>query len=42
MLRTLDGDAGARTLLRDAPALTLVDMPEAELDVDTVKDLAHL
>ena len=41
-LRALDGDAGARALLRGARELTLVDMPEAELDVDTPGDLARL
>jgi molybdenum cofactor cytidylyltransferase len=41
-IRALDGDAGARALLRDATAITLVPMPEAELDVDTEQDLARL
>lgn len=41
-LRALDGDAGARALLRGAAAVTLVDMPEAELDVDTPEDAARL
>jgi CTP:molybdopterin cytidylyltransferase MocA len=41
--RALTGDSGARGLLRAAGAsLTLVDMPEAELDVDTAADLEHL
>jgi molybdenum cofactor cytidylyltransferase len=40
--RSLHGDVGARALLRDAPVLTLVEMPEAELDVDTAEDLARL
>ena len=40
--RSLQGDVGARALLRDAPVLTLVEMPEAELDVDTTEDLARL
>jgi CTP:molybdopterin cytidylyltransferase MocA len=38
----LEGDVGARALLRSAPKVTLVEMPEAELDVDTVEDLARL
>lgn len=41
-IRALDGDAGARALLRDATEITLVPMPEAELDVDTEQDLARL
>jgi CTP:molybdopterin cytidylyltransferase MocA len=41
-VRTLDGDAGARALLRNADAITLVAMPEAALDVDTPADLAQL
>ena len=40
--RLLEGDVGARALLRSAPKVTLVEMPEAELDVDTVEDLARL
>jgi molybdenum cofactor cytidylyltransferase len=41
-LFALDGDSGARAMLRDAPAITLVAMPEALLDVDTREDLARL
>jgi molybdenum cofactor cytidylyltransferase len=41
-IRALDEDAGARAFLRNASELTLVDMPEAELDIDTVRDLARL
>jgi CTP:molybdopterin cytidylyltransferase MocA len=41
-LRTLEGDAGARALLRGASAITLVAMPEAELDIDRPRDLARL
>lgn len=41
-LRALDGDAGARAVLRGTPTVTLVDMPEAELDVDTPEDAARL
>jgi molybdenum cofactor cytidylyltransferase len=37
-LTQLQGDAGARTLLRDAPA---IDLPHGELDIDTPADLAH-
>jgi molybdenum cofactor cytidylyltransferase len=40
--RKLHGDSGARTLLRDAAALTLVEMPEAAFDVDTPADAARL
>jgi molybdenum cofactor cytidylyltransferase len=41
-LLALSGDAGARAVLRDAPAVTLVALPEAEFDVDTREDLARL
>ena len=41
-LRSLRGDQGARALLRGSSALTLVDMPEAALDIDTPADLAKL
>jgi molybdenum cofactor cytidylyltransferase len=40
--RSLEGDVGARALLRGSPNITLVEMPEAELDVDTVEDLARI
>lgn len=40
--RSLTGDSGARGLLRAAAAVTLVDMPEAALDIDTQADLARL
>jgi molybdenum cofactor cytidylyltransferase len=40
--RSLGGDAGARALLRSAPKVTLVKMPEAELDVDTAEDVARI
>lgn len=38
-VRALHGDSGARALLRDAPALTLVDMPQAAVDLDTPEDV---
>jgi CTP:molybdopterin cytidylyltransferase MocA len=41
-LRSLHGDQGARALLRHGRALTLVDLPEAALDIDTPADLAKL
>jgi molybdenum cofactor cytidylyltransferase len=41
-LRALRGDSGARALLRDTAALTLVGMPEAALDIDTPADVAKL
>jgi CTP:molybdopterin cytidylyltransferase MocA len=41
-LRSLRGDEGARAFLRTSPALTLVDMPEAALDVDTPADVRRL
>jgi molybdenum cofactor cytidylyltransferase len=37
--QALHGDRGARALLRDAQAATLVDMPEAALDVDSPSDV---
>ena len=40
-IRTLRGDAGARALLRGS-GITIVDMPEAELDIDTRADVARL
>jgi CTP:molybdopterin cytidylyltransferase MocA len=40
-VRDLDGDAGARALLR-VGRITTVAMPEAELDVDTRNDVARL
>jgi len=39
--RALRGDEGARSLLRGVQ-VTLVDMPEAALDVDTPEDLLML
>jgi molybdenum cofactor cytidylyltransferase len=41
-LKALRGDQGARTLLRGAEAATLVDIPEAALDIDTPADLLAL
>lgn len=41
-LKELDGDQGARELLRGAPSITLVEMPEAALDIDTPADLLEL
>ncbi len=38
-VRGLRGDSGARALLRDAVALTVVDMPEAAVDLDTPEDV---
>jgi len=38
-VRALRGDSGARALLRDARALTLVDMPQAAVDLDTQEDV---
>ena len=40
-VRALRGDEGARALLRDR-RVTLVEMPEAALDVDTPQDLLGL
>jgi len=39
-VRALRGDSGARVLLRGARALTLVDMPEAAVDLDTPEDVS--
>ena len=41
-VRLLEGDVGARALLRGMRGLTLVEMPEAALDVDTEEDVARL
>jgi molybdenum cofactor cytidylyltransferase len=42
-LHRLQGDLGARVLLRTANReITLVDMPEAALDIDTAEDLRRL
>jgi molybdenum cofactor cytidylyltransferase len=41
-LKALRGDRGARTLLRGAEASTLVDIPEAALDIDTPADVLEL
>ena len=41
-LRRLRGDEGARALLRAGAAITLVDMPEAGIDVDTPADVRRL
>lgn len=41
-IRTLEGDAGARAILRASPRITLVPMPEAALDIDTPADAARL
>lgn len=40
-LMHLRGDAGARDLLR-GESVTLIDLPEGELDIDTPADLARL
>lgn len=41
-IRTLRGDSGARAILRSLDALSVVDMPEAALDIDTPADAAGL
>jgi molybdenum cofactor cytidylyltransferase len=41
-LGALRGDQGARALLRGSDRLTLVDLPEASFDVDTVADVEQL
>jgi molybdenum cofactor cytidylyltransferase len=41
-LRALQGDEGARGLLRGSGKLTLVDLPEASFDVDTLADVEKL
>jgi CTP:molybdopterin cytidylyltransferase MocA len=41
-LKTLRGDQGARALLRASTTITLIDMPQAALDVDTAADLRRL
>jgi molybdenum cofactor cytidylyltransferase len=39
-VRSLRGDSGARALLRGAGALSVVDMPEAAVDLDTPEDVS--
>ena len=39
-VRALRGDSGARALLRAARTLTLVDMPQAAVDLDTPEDVS--
>ena len=41
-LESLEGDTGARAILRAGAEITAVDMPEAELDIDTAVDLEKL
>jgi CTP:molybdopterin cytidylyltransferase MocA len=41
-LKSLRRNEGARALLREVAPLTLIDMPEAALDVDTPEDLQKL
>jgi CTP:molybdopterin cytidylyltransferase MocA len=41
-VRALEGDVGARALLRGRKDVTFVAMPEAAFDVDTPRDLARL
>jgi molybdenum cofactor cytidylyltransferase len=41
-LTALQGDAGARKLLRDYTDISIVAMPAAGLDIDTPEDLARL
>ncbi len=41
-LRQVRGDEGARALLRGSATLTLVDMPQAGIDVDTPADVRRL
>jgi molybdenum cofactor cytidylyltransferase len=41
-LRALEGDQGARALLRGSDQVTLVDLPEAAFDVDTRADVEKL
>jgi len=38
----LTGDQGARALIRGIDELRIVDMPEAEFDIDTPEDLARI
>jgi molybdenum cofactor cytidylyltransferase len=42
VVRALEGDVGARALLRAQSDVTVVEMPEAAFDVDTPRDLARL
>lgn len=42
LLRAVHGDQGARALLRGSDHVTLVDLPEAAFDVDTLADVEKL
>jgi len=39
-IRALRGDSGARAVLRNTRTLTLVNMPDAALDIDTPEDVS--
>ena len=41
-LRELEGDVGARAILRALTDVSAVEMPEAKLDIDTPRDLEEL
>ena len=41
-LSELEGDQGARRLLRESPDTQLLDMPHAAIDIDTLDDLTQL
>jgi molybdenum cofactor cytidylyltransferase len=41
-LAGLEGDAGARTLLRANSTCRIMDMPDAALDIDTAEDIERL
>jgi len=41
-LLNLQGERGAKSIIDDAPSVSVVDMPNAEFDVDTMDDLENL
>jgi CTP:molybdopterin cytidylyltransferase MocA len=41
-LLNLQGERGAKSIIDNAPSVSVVDMPNAEFDVDTLDDLENL
>jgi CTP:molybdopterin cytidylyltransferase MocA len=41
-LSHLEGDKGARGLIRSLPVIESLELPEAAFDIDTPADVSHL
>jgi len=41
-LAALQGESGAKAIIRNDPSVSYIDCPEAAFDVDTLEDLQHL